>query len=60
MAEGARPLANTYRADLRAAGLGWGCHGFELALPRGITGPLEVCAAATGAPLALTEAARAG
>jgi Hint domain len=29
----ARFLANRFRADLRAAGLGSGCHAFELALP---------------------------
>jgi hypothetical protein len=30
-----RAVANRYRADLRAAGLGSGCHGFALALPDG-------------------------
>lgn len=31
----ARVVANRYRADLRAAGLGSGCHGFAFALPDG-------------------------
>ncbi len=35
-------LANQYRADLRAAGLGSGCHAFSYAPPRNLTGPVEV------------------
>jgi hypothetical protein len=35
-------LANQYRADLRAAGLGSGCHAFCFALPQNIGGPVEV------------------
>jgi hypothetical protein len=38
----ARLLANQYRADLRAAGLGSGCHAFCFALPQNIGGPVEV------------------
>ena len=37
-----RVLANRYRADLRTAGLGSGCHAFELTLPAGLSGALEV------------------
>jgi hypothetical protein len=50
-----RVLANQYRADLRAAGLGSGCQSFELAMP---AGPVVVQDAATGEVLAMTEAAR--
>jgi hypothetical protein len=53
-----RVLANAYRADLRLAGLGSGCHGFELALPAWI-GPVEVRRTADGAVLAMTETALA-
>jgi hypothetical protein len=49
-------LANIYRADLRAAGLGSGCHGFEAALPDGATG-VRVFRAVDGTPLALAAAA---
>jgi hypothetical protein len=52
----ARVLANQYRADLRSAGLGSGCHAFEFLLPHGVTGKIEV-RAASGALLPLTEAA---
>jgi len=55
----ARVLANFYRADLREAGLGSGCHGFEAALPSGVTGPLEIRRSQDGVALALTEAALA-
>jgi len=44
-----RFLANRYRADLRKAGLGSGCHAFELALPT-LDGPLTLRRAADGAP----------
>ena len=37
-----RVLANLYRADLRQAGLGSGCHAFEVTLPGGTTGTVEV------------------
>jgi autotransporter-associated beta strand protein len=33
----ARVLANRYRADLRAAGIGGGRHGFELTIPNGLS-----------------------
>jgi hypothetical protein len=33
-------LANGYRSDLRAAGLGSGCHAFEFVLPTGCAGSL--------------------
>ncbi len=48
----ARVLANAYRADLRRAGLGSGCHGFALAPPPGLAGPLSVRRALDGAELA--------
>jgi beta-glucanase (GH16 family) len=48
----ARRLANRYRPDLRAAGLGSGCHGFEFSLPPGLPTPITVRRAADGAPLA--------
>jgi autotransporter passenger strand-loop-strand repeat protein len=50
-------LANIYRADLRNAGLGSGCHGFEAELPQGATRP-RVLRSADGTPLSLTETAR--
>ena len=52
-----RVLANAYRADLRAAGLGSGCHGFGFHLPQGVSGEISVHRAADGAVLALTEKA---
>jgi len=55
----ARVLANLYRADLRQAGLGSGCHAFRASLPAGVTGQLEVRRAADGAELAWTDAALA-
>ncbi len=45
-----RFLANRYRADLRAAGLGAGCHAFELALPV-LNGPLTLRRVGDGAVL---------
>jgi hypothetical protein len=44
-------LANGYRADLRRAGLGSGCHGFHVALPGGLTGPVTVRRVVDDAPL---------
>jgi hypothetical protein len=38
----ARVLANLYRADLRKAGLGSGCHGFEIHFSTGLSGQIEV------------------
>ena len=47
-----RMKADRFRADLRAAGLGSGCHGFELALPaRTARGTLQVRRIADGAIL---------
>jgi hypothetical protein len=54
----ARVLANAYRADLRAAGMGSGCHGFTLALPAWV-GRVEVRRVVDGAVLAMTETALA-
>jgi hypothetical protein len=53
-----RVLANAYRADLRAAGMGSGCHGFALAAPL-FAGRVEVRRTADGAVLAMTETALA-
>ncbi len=55
----ARVLANRYRADLRQAGLGSGCHAFRAALPSGLTGRLQIRRAADSAELSWTEAALA-
>jgi hypothetical protein len=52
-----RALANRYRADLRAAGIGSGKHGFEVSLTAGVCGRVEVRRSADGDRLALTEAA---
>ena len=51
-------LANGYRADLRRAGLGSGCHAFALQLPAALTGAAVVRRAVDGAvlPLATTAA----
>jgi hypothetical protein len=54
-----RALANRYRADLREAGLGSGQHSFEVQLPAGVNGRVEVRRSSDQAPLALTEAAAA-
>jgi hypothetical protein len=54
-----RVLANFYRADLRQAGLGSGCHAFRATLPAGRSGRLEIRRAIDGAELPWTEAARA-
>jgi hypothetical protein len=53
----ANVIANHYRPDLRAAGLGSGCHGFLLLLPPGLTGPIEISYTSDGAYLPLSEAA---
>ncbi len=45
-----RFLANRYRADLRSAGLGSGCHAFELALPA-LDGSLSLRRVSDGAVL---------
>jgi len=55
----ARVLANRFRADLRAAGLGSGCHGFEVLLPAGIAGPIDVMRSSDRAVLPLTAKALA-
>jgi hypothetical protein len=55
----ARILANRFRADLRAAGLGSGRHSFTYKLPANISGPFEIRRAFDGAVLPFTEAARA-
>jgi hypothetical protein len=47
-----RVLANGYRPDLRAAGLGSGCHGFSMALPAGERRAIEVRRALDGAVVA--------
>jgi hypothetical protein len=53
----ARVLANLYRADLRKAGLGSGCHAFEVAMPAGVRGRITVCEAGLGAMLTQAEMA---
>ncbi|MDD2795921.1 NF038122 family metalloprotease [Acidocella sp.] len=45
----ARVLANGYRADVRAAGLGSGCCGFAVAIPAGVRGAVSVRRALDGA-----------
>jgi hypothetical protein len=50
-------LANLYRADLRHAGIGSGCHGFDLLLPKGVQGRISICCSRTGVALPLTPAA---
>ena len=54
----ARVVANRYRADLRAAGWGSGCHGFAVALPEG-AGEITLRRALDGAVLALADKAQA-
>jgi hypothetical protein len=48
-------LANAYRADLRKAGLGSGCHAFEISLP--VAGAVTVRRTTDGAALTMTKAA---
>jgi len=50
-----RVLANAYRGDVRAAGIGGGCHGFEMRLLAGVRGPVEVRRAVDGAVLGRAE-----
>ena len=50
-------LANAYRADLRKAGIGSGCHAFDTALPDGLAGPVTVRRVTDGAVLCPTAAA---
>jgi hypothetical protein len=52
-----RCLANAYRPDLQAAGLGSGCHGFSLLLPPGFSGAVTVRRVGDGAVLPLGAAA---
>ena len=47
----ARAVANRYRPELRAAGLGQGCCGFAVALPAGVSGEITVRRASDGALL---------
>jgi len=48
-----RVLANLYRADVRLAGYGNGYQGFELLLPKGLAGEVEVRRTSDAAKLAL-------
>ena len=50
-----RALANHYRPDLHAAGLGRGCHGFTFRLPAGLVGAVQVRRATDDAELAMTN-----
>ena len=49
-------LANAYRADLRRAGLGSGCHAFDVALPPGVGGVITVQRVMDGALLRVADA----
>ena len=49
--------ANVYRVDLRRAGRGSGCHGFEVILPEGLTGIIELCRTDWGTLLEWAEEA---
>ena len=53
-------LANAYRADLREAGVGSGCHAFDVTLAPGAGGAVSVRRMADGAMLPLSCAAVAG
>jgi hypothetical protein len=53
----ARVLANQFRADVRKAGLGSGCCGFDVPLPAGLRGVVEVRGAASGAAIGIRLAA---
>jgi hypothetical protein len=55
----ARVLANRFRPDLRAAGIGSGCHAFELALPPGASTPFVVRRLHDSAALPFTGSAMA-
>jgi len=52
-----RVLANIHRPDVAAAGYGAGNHGFEFALPPGVSGEITVRRAADCAPLPFAGAA---
>ncbi len=52
----ARVLADQFRADLRTAGLGSGCHGFELCLPHSVGGYVEVRRSSDGVTLEYANA----
>ena len=47
----ARVVANSYRQDLRVAGIGKGIYGFSVALPDGVSGAISVRRASDGALL---------
>jgi autotransporter passenger strand-loop-strand repeat protein len=49
-------LANAFRADLRKAGVGSGCHAFEATLPVEVTGEIVVRRVTDGSVLARTTA----
>jgi hypothetical protein len=49
-------LANAYRADLRQAGLGSGCHAFDMALPPRLAGSVRIRRVTDSSLLAHTEA----
>ena len=51
-------LANGYRADLRKAGIGSGCHAFAVDLPAGFEGDISVRRVTDQAILAATDASR--
>ncbi len=55
----ARVVANTHRADLRAAGIGKGCYGFAVKLPGGVKGEITVRRASDGAVLGKSALASA-
>ena len=50
-------LANAYRADLRRSGLGSGCHAFDIALPGGFAGAVQVRRVGDQAVIASTDLA---
>jgi len=51
-------MANAFRADLRSAGLGEGCHAFSVPYPAGAK-HVAVCRASDGAVLARAARMRA-
>ena len=51
-------LANRYRADLRKAGVGSGCHAFAIDLPAGLDGDISVRRVTDQAIVAATDASR--
>ncbi len=52
-------LANGYRADLRQAGIGSGCHAFDLVPPAGLRGTVTVRRIGDKAVLRMTDDAKA-